>query len=199
MTGLRNRISDQRWERRLGIQTAGQKEVNQPDSNRYATFAYDSILRVLEGLKLGPDDILTDIGCGKGRVLCCAALGDLKRVIGIDIDRELCEIARINAERLVGRRAPVEIFNKPAQDFDYKPCTACVLFNSFGEETLTLVLESIEQSLRDHPRVFRFAYVNPFYEHLFEKSKMFDPIGRLERHPWSGVKFTTSYWRSRKP
>ena len=65
-TGLRNRLADRAWERRLGIHTVGTKEVHQPDANRFATFAYASINKILQDVRLQPEDVFVDIGCGKG-------------------------------------------------------------------------------------------------------------------------------------
>jgi SAM-dependent methyltransferase len=196
VTGLRNRISDVLWERRLNIETGGQRPVDHPDANRYGTMAHRPIIQLLDALKLRPDDVLVDIGCGKGRIICHAARRRLKRVIGVDIDRELCEDARVNVDRMKGRRTPIDIINLPAQEFDYRDATVCTLFNSFGEATLVKVLDSIERSLRENPRELRFAYINPFYEHLLQQSKTFQADGRMERHPWAGLKFTVSFWRS---
>lgn len=196
VTGLRNRLSDQRWERQLGINTVGSVEVDRPDANRYATFAHDSIDAILDRLSLVPDDVFVDIGCGKGRVVCRAARRMVRQVIGIDIDAGLCEVARRNASIMKQRRSSIEIINLPAQEFDYRECTAFFLFNSFGAATLAKVLESIEASLRKSPRGIRFAYINPFHEHLLQGASWLRENGRLQRRPWSGLKFDVSFWKS---
>ena len=196
VTGLRNRLMDRFWERRLGIQTRGSVEVNRPDSNRYATFAYGSIHRIVRHLDLRPTDAFVDIGCGKGRVICSAARFDVRRVIGVDIDPALCEQARTNASTMRGRRAIVEVSNCGAQDFDYGECTKFFLFNSFGAATLKLVLESIERSLREDPRPIRFAYVNPFHDAMLAAIDRFEQYDHWSRTPWSGLKFDVSFWRN---
>src|SRR5213594_3991488 len=115
ITGLRNRIADRFWERRLGINTQGAKDVHQPDSYRYVTLAYSSIMKILVHVRLLPDDVLVDIGCGKGRVVCCASRFDCKEIVGVDIDKGLCEIAQANAKAVIGRQTPVRIVNLAAQ------------------------------------------------------------------------------------
>lgn len=196
VTGLRNRLADGVWERRLSIHTRGVQDVNQPDANRYATFAYSSIMKILQRLRLQPDDVFVDIGCGKGRVVCCAALLNLRKVLGVEIDEGLCEQARENAGRMRGRRAPVEVVHAGAQEFDYRQCTAFFLFNSFGAATLEMVLSSIAQSLQANPRPVRFAYVNPFHDELLASVPDFERYDRWERRPWSGLKFDVSFWRN---
>jgi SAM-dependent methyltransferase len=195
-TGLRNRIADRICERRLGIATGGVVEIDRPDSNRYATFAYSSIVRILRNLEMGAEDVFVDIGCGMGRVVCCAAQFHIARVIGIDIDEALCAIARANARRLRARFAPIEIVNVPAQEFDYRDCTRVLLFNPFGEATLNLVIGAMKQSLKEKPRSIRIAYVNPFFDELLERTSGFERYERWQRRPWSGLKFDVSFWRS---
>jgi len=195
-TGLINRLSDRRWERRLGIKTEGSQEVNRPDANRYATFAHRSIELILNRLALKADDVFVDIGCGKGRVVCRAARHPIKQVIGVDIDRGLCEAAERNASAMKGARAQVRIVNLPAQEFDYLDCTAFFLFNSFGASTLEQVLATIQRSLVANPRSIRFAYVNPFHEHLLKQANWLVEYDQFSRRPWSGLKFDVSFWRT---
>jgi len=195
-TGLINRLSDRRWERTLGIDTEGSQEVDRPDANRYATFAHHSIEVILARLALKPDDVFVDIGCGKGRVVCRAARHRIKQVIGVDIDKNLCQQAEQNAARLKGANAPIRIVNLPAQEFDYDDCTVFLLFNSFGAATLEQVLATIERSLAKQPRAIRFAYVNPFHERLMQQSTWLEEYDRFARQPWSGLKFDASFWRT---
>jgi SAM-dependent methyltransferase len=195
-TGLRNRLSDQLWERRLGISTMGWQRVDAPDANPYATFAYRSIFRIIDALRLQPEDVFIDIGCGKGRVVCCAARYKARKIIGIDIDPNLCDAARMNLRRLRGRRSLTEIINQGAQEFYYDDCTAFFLFNSFGPTTVGAMLEAIARSLRRAPRRIRFAYVNPCHEQLLRQSSFLAEYDRWRRRPWTGLKFDVSFWRS---
>jgi SAM-dependent methyltransferase len=162
---LGNRLSDFLIEHRLSIRTAGRQPVSAPDAVPYSTFAYWSIQGVLDRLQLTSDDVLIDLGCGRGRVVCCAALRPARKIIGVDIDPDLCQQARLNAVRLRGRRTPVEIINSPAQDCDYSECTVVFMFNPFGRQTVSSVLAAIVDSIQRKPRSVRIGYVNP--RHLF--------------------------------
>lgn len=195
-TGARNRLVDRLWETRLGIETGGKLENPRLDANRYETFAYSSIRKILARLSVGPDDVVADVGCGKGRVVCCAALTPARKVVGIDIDAGLCARARANAARLRGRAAPVEVYALPAQEFDYRECTALVLFNPFGAATMELFLRSLADSLRARPRALRAAYVNPLHESVLARTPGFERYDRWDRAPWSGLKQNVSFWRA---
>src|SRR5262245_17113716 len=96
---------------------------------------YTSTWRVLRHLALQPSDVFVDVGCGKGRVLCCAARQPVAQVIGVDLSAELCREATENARRLRGRQAPIEVVNTFAQDFDYSEATVVYFFDPFGADT----------------------------------------------------------------
>lgn len=195
-TGARNRLVDRAWELRLNVRTRGDLEVAETDAHAYDTTAYSSIFRILERLELGPDDVLVDVGCGKGRVLCCAARLPVRKVLGVDLDRRLCQAARANVERLRGRRAPVELLHSPAQDVDYAECTAFVLCNPFGPATLERWLDALGRSLRARPRGIRLAYVNPPSERLLFAVPGLSRYDRWDRAPWTGLKRDVSFWRT---
>jgi cyclopropane fatty-acyl-phospholipid synthase-like methyltransferase len=157
---------DNLWhESTYGISTRGVVDIDNPDSVYYAATPYSSIRRFLEHLEMRPSETFVDIGCGKGRVVCCAARYELAQVIGIDISEDLCAQARTNAERLRGRKSPITIYTGPAQEFDYSKADALFLFNPFGADTLDQVLTKIRNDKRDQP--VRFAYAIPTHKHVF--------------------------------
>lgn len=172
MVRLRNLF----WELRLGISTHGIFDVQFPDAYHYATMRYVTINRILEFLDLQPTDILVDIGSGKGRILCCAARSELRKVVGIEVAKELCEASEANAARMRGRKSPIAIHNSAAQEFDYAEGTVFTLFNPFGAATLAIVLESLERSWRARSRDIRIAYANPAHDDVFAQMKW------LQRH-----------------
>jgi len=79
-TSLLNRTCDLVWEARLGIHTTGGALV----ARDYGCLAYDTYFKIFDHLELKPDDVVVDIGCGKGRVVCVAATYCVKEVIGVD-------------------------------------------------------------------------------------------------------------------
>jgi SAM-dependent methyltransferase len=168
MARLFDRMDNLWWETRLGISTRGvaASHPDHPDAWRYATLPYSTVYPILRHLALGPSDVFVDIGCGKGRVLCAAARQPVGKVIGIDLSAERCHEATENARRMRGRRAPIEVVNALAQDFDYSTATALFLFNPFGPETLEAVLNRIAKDRRGAP--VRFAYAFPLQDGVFQ-------------------------------
>jgi len=139
--------------------------VDHPDSSNYSAMHYSTIRKVLARLALEPSDVFVDIGSGKGRVLCCAALYPMRAVIGVDLSEELNEQARMNARHARGLRAPIEVHTVLADEFDYSECTVAFLFSPFGPETLRKVLSKIHADRGDRP--VRIAYANPAHLEVF--------------------------------
>jgi cyclopropane fatty-acyl-phospholipid synthase-like methyltransferase len=190
---VKDRLNNLVWEYRLGIATRGIVPTDHPDSVHYGTMGYRTVERVLGHLDLGSSDVFVDIGCGKGRVLCCAARHPVRKVLGVDISADLVREARANAERLRGRKAPVEVANLPAQEFDYSDVTALFMFDPFGAATLAPVLERIGRDTKG--RSVRLAYANPTHEEVFQAQAWL--TGReFWARAQSGLEHDVAFYRS---
>src|SRR5262245_30430288 len=102
MNVLLRRMESWRRERQLGIHTRGMKPTTIPGGVHYGTLPYGTIDALLDALDLTHDDVVADIGCGKGRIVCVAKQRELRAVIGIEADPELADDARRNVERSPG-------------------------------------------------------------------------------------------------
>ncbi|HTV19522.1 MAG TPA: class I SAM-dependent methyltransferase [Polyangiaceae bacterium] len=138
--------------------------------------------------------VFYDIGCGKGRPLCVMARHPFAKVVGVELDAELCEVARRNARRLRGRVAPIEIVSADAASLDYSDGHVFFFFNPFGAPTLRAVLASIERSLARAPRRVTVIYYNAVHEALLAAQPWLECYGLLPT--FSGVR--VSFWRNRR-
>jgi SAM-dependent methyltransferase len=188
------RLNNLWWEFRLGISTRGLVPVDHPDSVHYATMSYGTVRSILRHLDLRESDVFVDIGCGKGRVLCCAGRYGVRQVTGVDLSTPLCREAEANARRLRGRRAPITVENKMAQDFDYSTATVLFMFDPFGAATLEPVLERIGRDTEG--RSVRLAYANPSHDTVLQ-----DQAWLAEREFWarqdSGLEHDVVFYRSK--
>ena len=192
---LFERLNNLRWETQLGISTRGIVDVDKPDSLYYATINYSMIQSVLQHLSLGSSDTFVDVGCGKGRVLCCAARHPCKKVVGVDYSEDLCRLARTNLQRLRGRTAPVVVHKGVAEEFDYTEATALFFFNPFGATTLDAVLHKINHDTRQQNVRFVFVNASPEQDEVFARHTW------LERYDfWSGDRGAqpVSYYRRKR-
>jgi SAM-dependent methyltransferase len=192
---LGRRLYTAAYERHYNIRTGFEKvrvvDERHSDSQPYEPTDYLLIQRFIGPLKLQPADVVFDIGCGMGRVLCVIARSKVKKCIGIELSAELASIAMQNTKRLRFRKAPIEIRVTDACSADYSEGTVFWMFNPFGASVMHLVLARIQQSVTRIPRTVRISYVNPVHENVFHRQTWLTCIGR--KSFW-GSKNVASYW-----
>ncbi len=158
----------------LGIETnRSLREVNYDpslfqDMYGYQASAYGVIEKALACIKLKPNDVFIDFGCGKGRVVIWTGLHRLKKVIGVEIDAKLSAMARNNIKKARFRRTPAEIINQDAAEFDPDEGTVFFFFNPFGAKTISAILAKIKNSLITNPREIRIIYYSAMHREVFE-------------------------------
>jgi precorrin-6B methylase 2 len=134
------------------------------DYQRDDAYSYLKLWKYTNLLKPSREDIVFDIGCGVGRILCVFARRQIRKCVGIEISTEYAQRARQNAKRLKGRKAPIEILVTDAAEADYSEGTIYCLFNPFGTKTLQVVLEQIHESVKKYPRRIQLVYFNSAFE-----------------------------------
>jgi CelD/BcsL family acetyltransferase involved in cellulose biosynthesis len=117
-----------RFDQQIGIRTTGRVTIEElglsPDhSVRYEATPiafFESLLR-----KLSLDYANTtfiDLGCGKGRTLILAARHPFHSIIGVEISREMCDIAIENIQRYCSRNLAIpniSVICKGIEEYDY--------------------------------------------------------------------------------
>jgi SAM-dependent methyltransferase len=144
-------------DRRMGIRAhgslpAGRDSGLHQDGQVYQAISHRRLNLVFAAVRWGPEDVFVDFGCGMGRVVCRAAEKPIRKVIGVEIDPGLAGLARQNAARLKGRRAPVEILCADAATVEVGEGTVFFFYDPFGWRTVRQVLANILASLLTHPR-----------------------------------------------
>ena len=185
------------WETRLGISTRGYFTASARENRSYGTTSYNVIFAILDALRLEPDDVLVDLGCGMGRVVCCAARCRLQEVIGVEYEQELALVARANAEHLRGRRTTVSIVNIGAQDFDYAHGTVFYLYNPFAEAIVRQVMTRLEKSLAHRARPIRIVYMTPRSEEVALESEWLQQYDCWEEGSRRNLEHPVMFLRSR--
>lgn len=196
-TAALNRADDWWRERQLGIRTTGRLEVRHADAERYEPVPYHLLERMFAQLELGANDVFVDLGSGKGRVVCAAALRPLREAIGVELVPELHAEAEANASRLRGALAPMRLICASATEFDFTGVTAVALLNPFSGETMATVLRNLRGSLEREPRIVRIAYVNAVCAHLFAAQPWLTLVEAWEMRPWSRIKTPVYFYTAR--
>lgn len=159
----------------------GPKRGRNQDALDYATSTHFAVKKVIRLVQPAADDVVFDIGCGRGRAICHFAKRRVRKVVGIEISEQLCEIARTNARRLRNRRSPVEIKNADAAIADVSDGTIYYMFNPFGEETLCDVLKNIETSHDLTTARVTIIYMHALFAHVFDQFPCFEVVHEYQR------------------
>lgn len=178
---LRRRWKDWRRDCELGVTTVDRVQAvamtpraapqgpagRHRDSCAFESTPYELLDRLAEALRPGPDDVLLDLGCGVGRVICLMAHRGAGRCVGIEAAADLLPLARRNAAsaaRLTGRRVEVHDGDAAALPEDLlDAATIVVLTNPFGLRTLRDMADALGASLRRRPRRLTIAYFAPIH------------------------------------
>jgi hypothetical protein len=154
----------------LNIATSGSKFEVAPtaagDGIHYSPSPYRQFQEVLAGLRMSSADVFVDLGCGKGRVVCVAALEPIAGVIGVEHDESLLEIARRNAHALKGRRCQVQLLRADLSLDPIPAGTIYYMFGPFGPQTVKHIADGILRTLATAPRHIRVVWIAPGSEGL---------------------------------
>jgi len=181
-------IRDHFGDKRLGIITIGGSKFDDnlslhKDGIAYQATPYDLIKKLIDYLKVTPDDVFIDFGCGKGRVVFSIARYKLKKVIGVELRKDLADIAMRNLRNLKSNKTLVEIINADAATFAVNDGTMFFMFNPFGQATLDSIVQNIKNSLVANPRSIRITYYGGANHNLLDKHGWLKYEGRINNMP----------------
>jgi hypothetical protein len=158
---------EKRCERRLGIATDGviaaaALGVADPDAHYYVATDYSTLRTLFDALRVTDQDVMVDFGAGKGRACIFAGQWPFKRIVGVEISKELCNEAERNlalarwgrgATDDARRRLTLKFWHCNAACFSIPAdMTVAFFFNPFSGAALDEVLGNIHASVLAHPR-----------------------------------------------
>ena len=121
---------------------------------RYVPTPEEGMDRMLEVARISSKDVVYDLGCGDGRIVCAAARRHRCKAVGFDIDRERVEESLANA-RKNGLERLVTI--KQADVFTLDLSGASVITLYLGPELNARLLPQLE-GLKPGSRVVSHAF-----------------------------------------
>ncbi len=171
---------------RLGITTTDQRLAQgfkcdvAEYCSRHRAIPYLAAKRVMRRLDFGPHDVLLDFGCGAGRLICVAAQYPFSRIIGVDVDADLCAVAKRNVEALGRCRTLPEVVCADAATYGVPDeVTVVFLFNPFPGSIVQAVLTRVLEFFDRAPRRMRVVYANPREHDLVMSMRHFRDAGRF--------------------
>lgn len=174
---LRNEI---RGEKQYGLNTTGaddlksleMKGIDISHATIYMPVSYDVLELFFDEVKLETFNHFLDIGCGKGRAMCVAASYAVNKISGVELSKDLFDIAKENIafSQLLFPYTEFKINNNDAFYFDIDDDVDCIfMFNPFDDTIMSGVMENIETSLENNPRVMTIIYINPLEKHILQE------------------------------
>lgn len=124
----------------------------------YLPSSVASLLRVIEGASIGPEDVFVDVGSGLGRAMMLVHLLTGAAAVGIEVQADLAEAATRRADALGLDR--VRTLHGDAAELTGSVELGSVFFfySPFGSERMLQVLEAIRPLARVRP--LRFCFVD---------------------------------------
>jgi predicted RNA methylase len=169
---LRRNAGQLLFERRYRVRTAGKIYLDEfglaaEDRVYYIPANWRTLRRTLRRDEVTESDVFIDLGSGMGRMVVEAARYPFKRVIGVELAKELHEIATSNVKNT---RLPLlckDIALVQSDVLEYRiPDDVTVVFmnNPFRGPVFATVIENLIASVDAHPRPVRLIYANPVEE-----------------------------------
>jgi CelD/BcsL family acetyltransferase involved in cellulose biosynthesis/predicted RNA methylase len=160
-----------------------------PDPNkecfRYEPMSYSAIKIVKNRIAPDQNDVVYDIGCGMGRIVCFFARLPVLKSVGVELSESLAAVARTNILNLSGKRAFVEVIAADAVKQTYGDATILIVYNPFSAKIMRLFLNNVKQSLISNPRTIRIVYANPVAEEAFRECGWLYRVDRFDA-PYNG-------------
>jgi SAM-dependent methyltransferase len=155
------------YEKHFNVNTKGQisiedLKINHHESINYVPLSYRHTINILKNLSLDINKrVLLDYGCGKGRVITCAAAQPYKKVIGIKFSW-LINIAQKNIEHMHHRKAKEIVLKQCDAQYFTVPSEVNIIYfyNPFISSLLEKVTKNIYSSFVKVPRKIFIIYFN---------------------------------------
>lgn len=127
-----------------------------------------------------------DIGSGKGRMLFLAAEFPFRQVLGVEFATDLHQLTCANIRRYNGlkqRCVNIESIHANAAEFEFPIQNLVVyMFNPFGPEIMSKMLERLRLSIETNPRHVIILMLWPEQSHLVEQMPLMQVYKKTRRH-----------------
>lgn len=113
---------------------------------------YEELKHIFNDYEIKKDDILLDVGCGRGRIFNFLLSKGLKnKMIGVEIDKEIADFTK----KRLRRYDNIEIVNDDILEYNRKDVTIFFLFCPF-DETLTERFFNIIEERYDNVKIIYY-------------------------------------------
>jgi len=156
MFDLRHGLDTKSYRDQVTVYKKGLKLSQTIHASRYSVTSLLALRGLFSSLDLNSDNILLDVGCGKGLVLLAALEFNFKEIRGLDHSQFLCDIASNNCfkyQKKIGTNIIVKIDAVSAIDYQFQDDENVIyLFNPFDNYTSRKFVKILESSLKRNKR-----------------------------------------------
>ncbi len=162
-------LKEREWDKKLNIDTVG-RDASKEDAYHYPyePTPYSVLERLVESEYIAEESYVIDYGCGKGRVgfFLNSRLGC--KVLGIDFDERMCQVAQENLRNYDRRKDKhdVEFICENAEKYEVEDADVFYFFNPFSVEVLQSVIGKIRKSYYEDPRKMRLFFYYPSDDYI---------------------------------
>lgn len=182
------RMSERWFDKQYGTDTWHQYKLynNNMKFNPYSTWPYNfrtqpSLIvmfqNLMRNITIPENSVFLDVGCGTGLITLLASTYRFKKVIGIEISKELCAIARKNDEifkKTFKMSTEISIITIDARKYQIPDDVNFIYCaNPFNDIVLFKVISNLVKSYKSKPRKITLFYINPIYSHVIEHFNIF--------------------------
>ncbi len=161
---IRNLLIDLRYGGYLGVNLHPRDILRRADTKNRLLYAYNSDDEALQQVfrnRIKPNDVLVDVGCGRGRVLnWWLYSGYRNRMIGLELDAETAEQTR----RRLKAYENVSIITGNAVDHLPPEGTIFYLYNPFDPPIIDMFLDRMKTICAKNPQVTILYYSCKFID-----------------------------------
>ena len=163
------------FDERFGVETAIESTIAElgvaspnVQAHAYVAVSEENFTLAMATLEIPYEDfVFVDLGSGKGKALLLASEYPFRQIIGVELSPVMNRIAVENIARYrspMQRCRQIESIHQDATKFEY-PISPLVIFmyNPFGPDLLGSVLDRLERSLTDHPRLWVVVMLYPLW------------------------------------
>jgi hypothetical protein len=156
----------------------------------YAPTRWRSVRKLFRNWPITSDDVLLDYGSGKGRtVIWAAANYRFRRIIGVELDKQLLVSAEANLARWDGRTLchEVELLQADATEYEVPDDVTIIFFgNPFVGTIFEKVIGKIQESLDRNPRELTVLYYHPrMHEMLIDAGFSLEQQQTFSPYDWA--------------
>jgi SAM-dependent methyltransferase len=199
---LHLRRQHERFDRQAGVRTVGTLTVealglSALDSHRYDATPIGFFRSLLGKLALDyANTVFIDLGCGKGRTLLLASDYPFRAIVGVEISRELCDMAMENIKTYCSRRrrcSDISVHCQGIDEFEYSAYgpsdhLLVYLFNPCGEAVLRAGLQKMH-GVAARGGLVTIVYLNPTCREVLEESGWLEQVRQAEVFDETGNSF----------